>query len=400
MDHNQAVIEAVTIVGAGIGGLTLAKALLRHGVRVSVFERCDGLAEVGAGITLWGNAMNALEHIGAGSAVRDCARLTASGALGLSDGRLLVNVGPQRADKAGPSPAEPTEQVWAMHRAALQHALYAQLPNDCVTFGAGFQSYETTERGVRVHFTNHPSIDTDLLVGADGLHSRVRQLMVGTQPPRYAGYACYRAVSPIPPGWAGQCGEFWGKGDRFGVVELPGRRLYWFAVVNQTQGSRPEAPFKPYLKQRFGGYAFDVAHVIEATPESAILYHELFDRDPLPSLSAGRVCLLGDAAHPTTPNLGQGAAMAIESAVILARALVESTTLDEALQRYDRTRLPRTSAVTRRSRLIGEMAQLQNPLLRWLRNTLVRLTPRSSRLAQLRPLVDYDAAHVPLEHAS
>lgn len=393
MEHNRAVVNHVTIIGAGIGGLTLAKALLARGIRVAVFERHDQLAEIGAGITLWRNAMRALESIGAAESVKACAHPTQSGVVGLYDGKVLVDA---RFDEL--KHAEESERIWAIHRAELQRALYSALPSDCVTFGTGFERYESTGTGVRVHLTNHEPVETDLLVGADGLHSKVRQQLFGAHAPRYAGYACYRAVCRVPAQWRGTCGEFWGKGDRFGVVEIPNQRVYWFAVVSQPLGTKPSTPYKQHLCHRFGDYAFDVPSILAATPETDILYHELFDRPPLEKLSRGAVCLLGDAAHPTTPNLGQGAAMAIESAIILARSLVDSTSLAEAITLYELTRLPRTSTVTRRSRLVGAMAQLRNPVLRWLRDWLVRLTPRTSRLAQLRPLVEYDASKVALGH--
>jgi 2-polyprenyl-6-methoxyphenol hydroxylase-like FAD-dependent oxidoreductase len=391
MNHNQGVVKHVAIVGAGIGGLTLAIALLRKGFQVQVFEHHDQLAEIGAGITLWGNAMNALQSIGAADAVRRCAHRTVSGAIGLHDGRLLVTA---QLDAMGQS--DTSEQLWALHRAELQQALYARLPPGCVTFGSGFDGYESTSNGVRVHLNHHSPVDTDLLVGADGLHSPVRKQLFGAQAPRYAGYVCYRATSAMPQGWTGTSGEFWGLGDRFGVIEIPGRRLYWFAVVSQPRGSQVPSHYKLYLQERFGHYAFGVPGIINTTPEPDILYHELFDRPPLEKLSDGAVCLLGDAAHPTTPNLGQGAAMAMESAIVLARSLVESGSLTEALARYELTRLPRTAEITRKSRLLGEVAQLNNPILRLLRNWIVRLTPRASRLAQLRPLVEYDASTAPL----
>ncbi len=335
--------------------------------------------------------MRALASIQTADAVVRCAHPTVAGTLGLASGRLLV-----QADLDDLTLADNGERIWALHRAELQRALFAEVPATCVTFGAGFERYETTASGLRVYLSNGTTIDTDLLVGADGLHSRVRQQLFGHQPPRYAGYACYRAVCPIPPTWSGVCGEFWGNGDRFGVIELPDRRLYWFGVVSQKAGTLPASDYKQYLRQRFATYAYNVSDILDATLDHDILYHELFDRPPLTKLSSGAVCLLGDAAHPTTPNLGQGAAMAIESAVVLARSLVECASLDEALVRYEHTRLPRTAEVTRRSRLVGQVAQLRNPLLRWLRNWAVRLTPRASRIAQLRPLVEYDASTVPL----
>lgn len=380
----------IIIAGAGIGGLTLALALTQRGIRCRVVERHPTLAEVGAGITLWSNALRVLDHLGAGDAVRRWGCPATAGSMGVANGRVLSHMTQSQLQGMGVS-------MFAFHRAELQRALFELLPSESVTFGRGVEGFKDVGDVVQVQLTGGEVLTTPLLVGADGLRSRIRNQVVGDSPLRYAGYACYRAIAPIPVDWGGACGEFMGVGDRFGVVAIPGERLYWYAVIGQAEGAaRPQDP-KGELLRRFAGYAFDVPAIIQNTSAEDFIYHELFDRIPVTRWSKGRVVVLGDAAHPTTPNLGQGAAMAMESALVLARLLKEmpQDTVG-ALRRYERVRYPRTRTITETSRTVGKLAQLRNPVLRGLRNFMFARMPASVRKRQLQSLVNYDAGTCPL----
>lgn len=375
----------VVIAGAGIGGLTLALGLTRRGIVCQVLERHPNLSEVGAGITLWSNALRVLDHLGAGDAIRRWGCAASTGVLGLSNGTVLSRTEASELDVHG-------VKLLAFHRAELQRALFDQLPAGTVRFGVGVDGYEDTADGVTVQLSTGERISAALLVGADGLRSRIRRQLLGETPLRYAGYACYRAVCPIPRGWQGACGEFMGDGERLGVVEIPGNRLYWYVVMSQPEGTpKLEAP-KAALRERFGAWSFDAAAIIDATPPESLIYHELYDREPVRHWSKGRVTLLGDAAHPTTPNLGQGAAMAMESALVLARLLGDQPgDVPAALGRYERTRYARTRTVTETSRTVGRLAHVRNPLLRLLRNWMFAYMPARVRMGQIKSVVDYDA---------
>lgn len=385
--------EPIIIVGAGLGGLTAAIALRQRGYAVEVYERATRLAEVGAGISLWYNALCTLERLGVAGPVRAVGEIAAVGVIGVSDGRRLVDTDLAALGRAA--------ELRVFHRVELQRALFEQLPKGTVTFGATLTSVAEVPAGVvNLRFdTAAGALERQswLAVGADGIHSAIRA-QLRDDSTRYAGYAAWRGVCPIPAAWNGVCGEFWGNGDRFGVARLPGDRLYWFAVVNTPQGnpSPPGPERKATLLARFGHYAFDVPAIIEATPAEAILFHDIIDRPPTPGWSRGAITLLGDAAHATTPNMGQGAAMAMESAGILARCLAECPSLAAALRAYEATRYPRTTWINQTSLRIGNMAQWTNPLARAARNSVFGLVPNSVRVAQLRRAVDYDVAQVPL----
>lgn len=388
----------VTICGGGLGGLTLGLALGKYGIPFRIFERAPGLSEVGAGITLWSNAIAVLEHLGVAEAVRAVSEPSRGGVIGLANGEILVEASADDLE-IGDRPLE----LWAAHRIELQRALYEQLPPDAVHFGMPLRRFHRTSKGVVAEFEHHPDVESSLLVGADGIGSIVRDAIRGASRPRYAGYVCWRGVCPIPRDWCGVPGEFWGIGDRFGVVRLPGNRLYWFAVVTAAEGSslyhggsRGRLGFKPLLLERFGHYAFSVPEILQKTYPDAIVFRDIIDRPPERGWSSGSVVLLGDAAHSTTPNMGQGAGMAMESALILARCLAETPNTRHALMHYERTRWARTRMITETSSTIGKMAHWQNPLARALRNKLFRSTPPAVRRKQLLTVGGYDAGTAPL----
>lgn len=396
----------VIIAGAGIGGLTLAIALRRAGFDVTVVERASALAEIGAGITLWHNALHCLDQLGVGEHVRAVGQAAETGIIALANGRTLVEASPVIGKEL-----QAEADLMTFHRAELQQALYEALPAGTVRFNTSCVGYALTDDHVDVNLDKLPTAETSmqnalpvaatrerawLLVGADGIASTIRSQLAADEP-RYAGYTCWRGVCRTPSDWSGVCGEIWGKGDRFGVVRLPGDRLYWFAVA--TAPARSDSPVSTRQRQlldRFAHYAFEVPRIIAATPNEAIIFRDIVDRAPKPGWSDGCVTLLGDAAHATTPNMGQGAAMAIESAVVLTRCLQHFDTVPDALRSYELTRFPRTSWVTKTSSTIGRMAHWENGMLRHLRNMLVEHMPASTRVAQLQKLTSYDATRVPL----
>src|SRR5262249_38146230 len=206
-----------------------------------------------------------------------------------------------------------------------------------------------------------------VLLGADGLHSVVRRQLFGAAPPRYAGFTAWRAVVPAPDGLAIPAGEYWGRGQEFGVIPLGGRRIYWFAthtLPERQQGDlHASSEQKQALLRLFRGWYPAIPALIEATPDEAVLRNDIYDRPPLAAWSRGRATLLGDAAHPMTPNLGQGACQALEDAVVLAASLAAATTADRAdriphaLETYQSARLPRANRVVARSRQLGALIQ-------------------------------------------
>jgi 2-polyprenyl-6-methoxyphenol hydroxylase-like FAD-dependent oxidoreductase len=385
------------IVGAGIGGLTAAIALRRAGIDATVFERTGELKEVGAGILLAANAVSVLGELGLSDEVRGLGTPASAGRVLTWRGNTLTKVPLEKLETRVGVPSA------AVHRADLQDLLLRKLEGQGPRLGAECSGFESDAEGVNVVFADGAQERGDLLVGADGLHSTVRAGLFGPEKPRYAGYTAWRAV--VRPGrgllpW-GTGFESWGRGARFGCAHIGDGRVYWFATINAPEGEKdgplgsPSAP-KAVLERHFGGWHHPVPALIAETDEEKIRRDDLYDREPLSgSWGRGRVTLLGDAAHPSTPNLGQGACQAIEDAVVLARGLKEAGGRDasydvpSALRRYEDLRRERTAWIVRRSRAVGRVGQIENPLLCGLRDAALRVTPTRLQLRQfervLRP---------------
>jgi 2-polyprenyl-6-methoxyphenol hydroxylase-like FAD-dependent oxidoreductase len=185
--------------------------------------------------------------------------------------------------------------------------------------------------------------------------------------------------------------KYWGCGQEFGIVPLSSERIYWFATRNVPEGEEDlPSGRKQELLKLFQGWYPAIPALIQASPQDAIVRNDIYDRPPLMAWSKGRVTLLGDAAHPMTPNLGQGACQAIEDAVVLAASLRASGSIQQALQTYQTTRLPRATLMMTRSHQLGALVQRSGRLNCWARNTLMRILPAPLRLKQLEPVIAYE----------
>lgn len=375
------------IVGGGIGGLATAISLRRIGVDAVVFEKAGELREMGAGISLWINAMKALEKLGLADAIRAAGREEIGGTIRLSGGETLTEI-----------PAGALEERFGrnvvLQRPDLQRVLLAALNNagGAVQLDAGCSSFRQDGSGVKALFTGGHEERGDLLIGADGLNSVIRKQLFGDKEPRYAGFTAWRSLADLENGWDGDGFEAWGRGAIFGLVGLGRGRFYWYATKNAPE-NQPDAPEgrKAELLRRFGSWHEPVPSVIRATEEAEILRNDVYDREPLKEWGEGRVTLLGDAAHPMAPNLGQGACQAIEDAVVLAECVRRGNEdVPAALRLYEERRKARTAGVVRRSRLLGMAGQLENPLLCTLRNAAARAMPLRLQLRQLDPILGYE----------
>ncbi|MFZ5892389.1 MAG: FAD-dependent monooxygenase [Myxococcota bacterium] len=366
----------VLIVGSGIGGLTLAHALRVRGIAHEIFEQARQLSDVGAGLLLHPGALAALSQLGLRQAVERAGHEILHGLAITSGGAVLQDTSlAALRDDVGAG-------TFGIHRARLQEVLLAGLEE--VRLGRRFERYEADASGVTAHFSDGSSARGALLVGADGLRSRVRQQLLGAEPLRYAGYTSWRGVARMEnPFGAHELREIWGRGERFGIVPIDEQSTYWFAVANAPEGERDEDALAE-VERRFANWSEEIRKLLAASQRERVLRTDIHDRDPVPRWSQGRVTLLGDAAHPMTPNLGQGACMSIEDSVVLAARLHESESLDAALASYERQRFPRTSRMVRSSRQLGQLAQLESPLLIFLRDLMLRATPKRVVEKQLR----------------
>ncbi len=375
-------------MGGGIGGLTTAIALGRAGVEAAVFERAEELREIGAGISLWSNAVKALKKLGVYDAIREACGAELGGEIRSWRGERISEItADQLRSRFG-------DANLALHRADLQGALLAALPQGTVRLGAEFVGFAEDGAGVVARFTGEREERGDLLIGADGLDSSVRAQLFGRSTPRYAGYTAWRGIADVGYGLVpDELGlNLWGRGSEFGLVSIGRGRFYWFVTRNAPEGEAESAAGrKREVLDLLRGWYEPARTAVEATEESRILRNDIYDRDPLERWGSGRVTLVGDDAHPMTPNLGQGACQAIEDAVVLARCLGSGDGVVPSLRLYEARRIPRTADVVRRSRRAGRILQLENPLLCRLRDAVARSTSARALLRQLERIVRYEA---------
>ncbi len=361
-------VEAV-IIGGGIGGRATAVVLRQGGRDVVVCERAGALDSTGAGLSLWPNAIKALDRLGLGETIRARAVPEQGGGIRNSHGDMLLSIS---TDDLARRHGAPTVVV---HRADLQQVLRDALPRGTVRLGASCEALAQDATGVDVRFADGSCTRAALVVGADGLRFVVRAALFGAASPCYRGYTAWRGITAFPHDQL-RPGESWGCGLEFGQAVLAGGRVYWFAAANAPEGAAdgPNGRKRDIL-DRFGSWHDPIPAIVAATEEGAILRNDIYDRPPLKRWSVGRITLLGDATHPMAPNLGQGACQALEDAVALGRCLRAGDDIAQALRRYEQERAPRANMIARQSRLIGRVAQWDNTLACRLRDATLRTLP-------------------------
>jgi len=350
----------IALVGAGIAGLSAARALQQRGFRVRVYEQAERLAEVGAGLTVTPNATHVLLALGLAD---DLARLgmqpARGGARHWRTGKLLVEF--ERGEGLTERYGAPYVQI---HRADLHDALArAVLAHDpeCLLLGHRFESLGQDADRVTIRFANGARAEADVAIGADGIRSAVRARLFGAGQPRFTGYIAWRGLVPIdalPPGLVdpASCVSIGPQHTFTRYLIRAGRVLNYVALAERSDWQVESWSVRSEVGEllaEFQGWHAELRTIIAATPPELCFKWALFDREPLASWTRGRVTLLGDAAHPMLPFLGQGAAMGIEDAMVLARSFDLAGSHEEALRRYEATRIGRTTFVMEKSRETG-----------------------------------------------
>lgn len=373
----------VIVIGAGIGGLAAANALRRRGIHADVYERCPTFTEVGAGISLAPNAVKALHKLGFASMLGAIGQVVGDFALRRSNGAFLSNTPTVELKRRFGA------EVLLLHRAELLEMLAETVDVANIHLGHACVDIEEDSAGVVARFDNGAVARGDVLAGADGLRSMVRSWLGHHDRLRYSGYTAWRALVPFDTTGVIPA-ESWGCGKRFGILPARDGRVYWYATANAPEGGQDsDHSASAPLASIFTGWHPPIEALIRAS-ESKILRNDIYDRDPLPDWGRGRVTLLGDAAHPMTPNLGQGACQAMEDALELAFFLATGVDCQTALKQYEASRIPRTSRIVLASRRIGAIGQIDSPFLCSLRNLAFKLTPTGATLRSLCSIVGYE----------
>ena len=370
----------ILIVGGGIGGLTLGRALRPLGHEIHIVERASAFKPVGAGIVLAANAMRIMESFGLQDELLARGRTVGVGYITTATGRVLsrADIGALR-DRHGPAVA--------IHRGALHEVLVNANSENRLLTGTEPESIEADESGLRVRLSNGEESRYDVVVGADGIRSYVRDALFPRVVPRYSGYTCWRFMLDSDLGIDATY-EMWGRGRRFGIVPVGDSKLYCFSTLNAPEADPKFAHLSlDEYREVFSDFRGHVPDILDALEDASQLIHGDLSQVYVPAWQSGRSVLLGDAAHAMTPNLGQGACMAIEDAAVLAEELGRSAEPAEAFAGYETRRRKRVDAIQRQSWNVGRIGQMESMAARTLRNTAVRLLPDSVALRQLERTV-------------
>ncbi|EME26855.1 Zeaxanthin epoxidase, chloroplastic [Galdieria sulphuraria] len=363
----------VIIVGGGLAGLTTALALHRAGVRCFVFEQQEELTAVepSAAVSLWSNASAILDRLGAGTKARMHGMPTLELQIYDVKNRTLLkkwNLLKEHLSYNG-------TEIVPVPRDILRQILSELLPPDTVFFGAKFQSYLDRGSYVQVRFDKYGEFEGSFLIGCDGVFSKVRKTMGINLEPKYAGYTTWRSIVNFSdtkhfPFFTGK--ELWGAGSRFGTLVVNPDRIYWYAIANAAPGQIFLRPFRPQLLQRFQGWPFLCEDLIRNSNEFDIRRYDVYNWPTLGNWTRGRATLVGDAAHPVTPNMHQGTCMSIEDAAYLAQMVSKYGLEDNrALEVYSAVRSRHAQSIVLASRVVGQWGSWQHPAALGARNLLL-----------------------------
>lgn len=363
----------IAIVGGGIGGLCTAVGLHKIGIKAHIYEQASSFKPLGAGIGIGSNAMLALSKMGLAEDI------IAAG-MPLHEQRFLNGqMKVMNAIDFGLLKERFGEENIAIQRADLHQALYDAVDPAYFHFGKKVTQFTQDGTGAMLTFNDEEQIAFDYVIAADGIHSIFRQTLLPGSKPRYAGYTCWRGITRNAgdvPMHLSQ--EAWSTRGRIGWAPLKNGDVYWFACVNAPENDAYyNSMDKHGVARQFAHFSKTVERIIAETDDDYFLHHDIHDIKPLNSYVFGRVILLGDAAHATTPNMGQGAGQAVEDAYELMCALREEPHVADAFLRYDKRRLRKTRKVIQLSRQIGWAAQWDHPFLVGMRDKGFPFLPKS-----------------------
>jgi len=352
----------IAIVGAGMGGLAAAAALERMGFEPTVYEQARRFERVGAGIQMSPNAVRALRGLGAEGDVREAAfrpSVWANRVWDSGETKFDLPLGDDAESRYG-------APYLQMHRGDLHTALLNAAPADRIELGKRLTEAEKVADGVRLTFEDGTETTVDLLVGADGVHSRVRRVLLGSESPTPTGRVAYRATFPanLMRQEIGPCTKWWGEDRHIVIYYVTANRdeVYFVTSLPDADGAKESWSAKgdiSVVREAFEDFHPEVREVLRACP--SVNRWAIMDRPPSPQWHGDGMVLVGDAAHPMTPYMAQGAAMAIEDGVVLARALAEAGDIETGLAAFQRTRQARTAEVQNVSHANTWMREATDP---------------------------------------
>ena len=371
--------ESISIIGAGIGGLTTALTLKQRGFSVTLYEGSAEIKPVGAGIILANNAMQVFKNLGIHTKIEQAGNKISS--MKITDTQL---------NKISVVDLTEFEKKYgvhniAIHRGDLQKILADEVGFDNIRLSKRLAKIEKAEL-FKLTFEDDSTIESKIVIGADGIKSVVRNQLFGKSTLRNANQTCWRGLCEIElrKRYDNEFNEAWGKGKRFGFGRINDNQVYWYALTNSNRISETEAS----LNELFSEFHPDILNIISATNKEHIFVTDIIDLKPINTWQTENVCLIGDAAHATTPNLGQGACQAIEDAFVLGKLLDNGIAIENTFKEYEILRRKKVNKIVDTSWVLGKVAHWSNPLLVWLRNTTLRLTPSSVSKKQVNEIFE------------
>ncbi|MCH7315913.1 FAD-dependent urate hydroxylase HpxO [Acinetobacter sp. ANC 3882] len=351
----------IAIIGAGMGGLTAGIALKKFGHQVTIYEQAAEILPVGAAISLWSNGVKCLNYLGLTDQIQALGGQMES--LAYVDGLSQQTM---TQFSLAPLYKEVGQRAYPVARADLQQLLMQQFGLNDIHLGMKMTALETHQDEVTIHFQDDSQVTADLLIGADGTHSLTRKFVLGYQAERrYAGYVNWNGLVEVDESIAPalQWTTYIGEGKRVSLMPVAQNRFYFFFDVPLDAGLPNDRNYyKQELKAHFNGWCEPVQKLIDRLDEQKTNRVEIHDIEPFMDFYKGRVVLLGDAAHSTTPDIGQGGCQAMEDAIYLARALqINTFGLEDALARYQNKRNDRTREMVLRARKRCDVTHMKDP---------------------------------------
>ena len=358
---------SIAIIGAGVGGLAVASCLRKMGIETTIFEQASAFSRVGAGIQMTPNAMRVLDGIGVGARVRELAFESPYFRSRDFDTGNLTNehiLGPGVSERYG-------VPYLLMHRGDLHAALHDAVPDHTICYGHKLSAIEQSDGDVTLTFENGEIVTCDAVIASDGVHSGVRSWMLEAEGVHFTGRLAYRAVFPasLMNGYKmmDERVKWWGPDRHIVIYYVTAQRDEIYFTTSQPEPgfqieSWSETGSLDDLRAAFADFHPDVRAVLDACP--AVHKWAIFERDPLPKWSEGNVVLMGDACHPMTPYMAQGAASALEDAAVLARCLADEDAqhdMPAAFARFEAARKPRTSTIQAASHRNDYMRKKTDP---------------------------------------